>query len=43
MWKPAGLIGSTAWGLWLAAVGVVLIVQRRSASTGSIRAARYAG
>ncbi|MBW6438423.1 DUF4386 domain-containing protein [Actinoplanes hulinensis] len=43
VWEPAGLIGSTAWGLWLAAVGVVLIVQRRGASVGSIRAARYAG
>lgn len=27
VWPPAGLIGSTAWGLWIAALGVVLIMR----------------
>jgi hypothetical protein len=26
--EPAGLIGSTAWGLWIAALGVTLIRRR---------------
>jgi hypothetical protein len=25
VWEPAGLIGSTSWGLWIAALGVVLV------------------
>jgi hypothetical protein len=28
VWAPAGLIGSTAWGLWVAALGVTLIRRR---------------
>jgi hypothetical protein len=27
VWEPAGLIGSTGWGLWVAALGVVLLVR----------------
>ncbi|MEU4426037.1 DUF4386 domain-containing protein [Actinoplanes sp. NPDC024001] len=27
VWEPAGLIGSTAWGLWIVALGVVLIMR----------------
>ncbi|MBB4745519.1 hypothetical protein BJY16_008978 [Actinoplanes octamycinicus] len=45
VWELAGLLGSTTWGLWVAAVGGALLVRRprRDASTGSIRAARQAG
>jgi hypothetical protein len=28
VWEPAGLIGSTAWGLWVAALGVTLVRRR---------------
>jgi hypothetical protein len=29
----AGLIGSTGWGLWVAALGVMLLVRPKSRST----------
>jgi hypothetical protein len=29
VWEPAGLVGSTAWGLWVAALGVALLLPRR--------------
>ncbi|MFI5959696.1 DUF4386 domain-containing protein [Cryptosporangium sp. NPDC051539] len=32
VWEPAGFLGSTAWGLWIAALGVTLLVStQRSA------------
>ncbi|GAB3318146.1 hypothetical protein GCM10027451_36680 [Geodermatophilus aquaeductus] len=27
VWEPAGLLGSTGWGLWVAALGVVLLAR----------------
>ena len=33
VWDLAGLVGSTAWGLWGAALGVVLIVRGRVVSS----------
>ena len=33
VWDHAGLVGSTAWGLWGAALGVVLIVRGRVVSS----------
>ncbi|WP_298591635.1 DUF4386 domain-containing protein [uncultured Kocuria sp.] len=27
VWEPAGLIGSTGWGLWVAALGVTLLLR----------------
>ncbi len=33
VWEPAGLIGSTGWGLWVAALGVTLL--RRPAGQGT--------
>lgn len=43
VWKPAGLLGSTGWGLWVASLGVVLLMRspgheaprRRNLSTDS--------
>ncbi|MEV5407677.1 DUF4386 family protein [Thermopolyspora sp. NPDC052614] len=29
VWEPAGLIGSTLWGLWVAALGATLLFGRR--------------
>ncbi len=34
IWDLAGLIGSTAWGLWVAALGVVVFLGRISSSAG---------
>jgi Domain of unknown function (DUF4386) len=37
VWDPAGLIGSTGWGLWIAALGVTLLLHplaSRSLSRG---------
>jgi hypothetical protein len=31
VWDLGGLVGSTAWGLWVAALGVVLVVRRAPA------------
>jgi hypothetical protein len=46
VWDPAGLIGSTGWGLWVAALGLILLVRpvRRSrpASAGASPAVRTA-
>lgn len=28
VWDPAGLLGSTGWGLWVAALGVTLLLRR---------------
>jgi hypothetical protein len=28
VWDLAGLIGSTAWGLWVAALGITLLIRR---------------
>jgi hypothetical protein len=28
VWEPAGLVGSTAWGLWVAALGGTLLLRR---------------
>ncbi|MCU1586157.1 MAG: hypothetical protein JWM49_2713 [Microbacteriaceae bacterium] len=40
VWDLAGLIGSTVWGLWVAALGITLLVRRipdrRSASPGDV-------
>ncbi|MFI7482405.1 DUF4386 domain-containing protein [Kocuria sp. M1R5S2] len=38
VWEPAGLLGSTGWGLWVAALGVVLLV--RSPGHGAPRQGR---
>ena len=36
VWDLGGLIGSTGWGLWVAALGVVLLLRpARSPSTGA--------
>jgi hypothetical protein len=34
MWDLAGLLGSTGWGLWIAALGVVLL--SRSVGSGEV-------
>jgi hypothetical protein len=35
IWDPAGLIGSTGWGLWTIALGVILLLRpRRHLATG---------
>lgn len=34
VWEPAGLIGSTAWGLWVAALGAVIVIGRVRTSAG---------
>ena len=28
VWKVAGTVGSTSWGLWVAALGVTLLVRQ---------------
>jgi hypothetical protein len=40
VWDLAGLLGSTTWGLWVAALGVTLLLRRadRSAAPGQNRA-----
>lgn len=44
VWEPAGLIGSTAWGLWVAALGVTLLLGRvHAAGAGSTPARREEG
>jgi len=27
IWEPAGILGSSGWGLWVAALGVTLLVR----------------
>jgi Domain of unknown function (DUF4386) len=41
IWEPAGLIGSTGWGLWVAALGVAVL--RRPARLDSTPAAATSG
>jgi hypothetical protein len=47
VWDLAGLLGSTGWGLWVAALGVVLLVRRpgtdgAAGSTSAVPAQREA-
>lgn len=28
VWEPAGLLGSNGWGLWVAALGVTILLRR---------------
>jgi hypothetical protein len=38
IWDPAGLIGSTGWGLWTIALGVILLLRpRRHLATGDAK------
>ena len=36
VWEPAGFLGSSAWGLWVAALGVA-VVLRTPARAGPVR------
>jgi hypothetical protein len=35
VWDLAGLLGSTTWGLWVAALGVLLVLRRASRPAGA--------
>src|SRR4051794_16119161 len=37
VWDAAGLVGSTAWGLWVAALGVALLLPGTAARTAGTR------
>lgn len=43
VWEPAGLLGSTGWGLWVAALGVVLLRRSRRFPGSPDRAASGEG
>jgi hypothetical protein len=36
VWDAAGLLGSTAWGLWIAALGAVLLTRAHRPAGGSV-------
>jgi Flp pilus assembly protein protease CpaA len=42
VWDLAGLLGSTAWGLWVAALGVALLRERPGREVPGVPAARTA-
>ena len=37
VWEPAGLIGSTAWGVWTIALGVTLLRRDVPRSVGHVQ------
>jgi hypothetical protein len=37
VWDLAGLIGSTAWGLWVAVLGITLLIRRIPDPSSSVR------
>ncbi len=38
VWEPAGLIGSSGWGLWVAALGIALLRSRLHGDQPAVRA-----
>ncbi len=40
VWDLAGLLGSTGWGLWVAALGVTILLRPDSTSQASRRRTR---
>jgi uncharacterized protein DUF4386 len=37
VWDLAGLLGSTTWGLWVAALGVTLLLRRSRRGSAPVR------